>query len=321
MAGIKNVFGGAGANPDQYFGEPDNLQKAFDLLEKYNTKTIDTATLYGESQAILGKAGAGKRFTIDTKATGGFGGADRANVLKEAKESKEQLNSDVDVYYLHAPDYKVPIEETLEAINEVYKSGFFKRFGLSNYKVEDVQKIYDVAKEKGFVLPSVYQGNYNAVARLYESDLFPTLRKLGISFYAYSPIAGGFLTKTKQDILDGKGRFDTSTFLGQMYAKLYSKPSYLSALSDWSDIATEEGTTQADLAYRWVKYNSPLKAEHGDAIIIGARNLEQLEETLKAIDKGPLSEKAARRIDGVWEKIKGDAPIDNYHSYFEDKKE
>ena len=135
-----------------------------------------------------------------------------------------------------------------------------------------------------------------------------------MSFYAYSPIAGGFLTKTKQDMLDGKGRFDTSTDLGKMYAWLYSRPSYLEALAKWEQIAKEEGCSRADLAYRWVKYNSPLKPEHGDAIIIGASSTKQLTETLGSIGKGPLSEKAAKAIDELWESIKHEAPVDNYEA-------
>ena len=102
-------------------------------------------------------------------------------------------------------------------------TGFFKRFGLSNFKAEDVQKVYDICKEKSYPLPEVYQGNYSAVARKQEEVLFPTLRKLGISFYAYSPIAGGFLVKTKQQVLDGAGRFDTSTPIGQMYGGMVRK--------------------------------------------------------------------------------------------------
>ena len=68
------------------------------------------------------------------------------------------LGSDVDVFYIHAPDADTPIEQTLEGVNEVYKMGFFKRFGLSNYKAEDVEKVYNHCKEKGYPLPSVYQG-------------------------------------------------------------------------------------------------------------------------------------------------------------------
>lgn len=62
-----------------------------------------------------------------------------------------------------------------------------------------------------------------------------------MSFYAYSPLAGGFLTKTKQQVLDGAGRFDKNTSIGQMYGGMYGKPSYLEALSEWEAIAKEEG--------------------------------------------------------------------------------
>jgi aflatoxin B1 aldehyde reductase len=176
-----------------------------------------------------------------------------------------------------------------------------------------VEKVYNICKEKGYPLPKVYQGNYSPVARKQETVLFPTLRKLGMSFYAYSPMAGGFLTKTKQNILDGKGRFDKSTPIGEMYSNLYARESYLSALEKWDQAARDEGVTKAELAYRWVKYNSPLKKEHGDAIIIGASSLQQLQETLDAVKKGPLSDKAVKAIDDIWETIKHEAPLDNYH--------
>ena len=78
-----------------------------------------------------------------------------------------------------------PLEDTLAGVNEVYKSGSFSRFGLSNWKVEDVVAAYEHCKKHGYVLPSAYQGPYNAVARGSETDLFPTLRKLGMAFYAY----------------------------------------------------------------------------------------------------------------------------------------
>lgn len=160
-----------------------------------------------------------------------------------------------------------------------------------------------------------YPGNYSPVARKQEDELFPLLRKLGISFYAYSPIAGGFLTKTKQDILDGKGRFDKNTQIGQMYSGLYAKDSMLEALAEWESIAQEEGIPKAELAYRWVTYNSPLKPEHGDAIIVGASSFDQLRQTLASCNKGPLSDNACKRIDAIWKKIEHEAPLDNFHSF------
>lgn len=130
------------------------------------------------------------------------------------------------------------------------------------------------------------------------------------SFYAYSPLAGGFLTKSASDILARKGRFDPSFTYGEAYNKRFNKPCFLEALDKWAAVAEQEGTTKADLAYRWVKYNSPLKPEYGDAIIIGATSLEQLEQTLAGIDKGSVSEEAARAIDEIWEGVKSESVLD-----------
>jgi aflatoxin B1 aldehyde reductase len=97
-----------------------------------------------------------------------------------------------------------------------------------------------------------------------------------------------------------------------MYLDMYGKPAMLDALAKWEKIANEEGCSRAELAYRWVTYNSPLKKEQGDALIIGASSIEQLEQTLKGIKNGPLSKKAVEGIDAIWEEIKHEAPLDNY---------
>lgn len=121
---------GVGINPGYTFGNPDTLKEAFDLLEKGGCSTIDTAALYGSSEEILGKAKAGDRFTIDTKTKGGFnpeGGASKKNVLAEAKNSREKLGTTVDIFYIHSPDHNTDLDETLSAVNEVYKSGMLDR--------------------------------------------------------------------------------------------------------------------------------------------------------------------------------------------------
>ena len=213
---------------------------------------------------------------------------------------------------MHAPDRETPLSETCAGINDAYKEGLFKRFGLSNYSPEDVQAVYDECKKNDWVLPSVYQGNFSPVARKQEETLFPVLRKLDIAFYAYSPIAGGFLTKTRDEIQAGKGRFDTSTPLGKMYAGLYSKPSYLEALGKWDQIAKDNGLERAEMAYRWVTFNSLLTKQHGDACIIGARHIGQLDETLTWLDKGPLTNATCQKINELWKGIEHEAPTDNY---------
>ena len=116
----------------------------------------------------------------------------------------------------------------------------------------------------------MFQGNYNPVARHYESTLFPLLRDLNIAFYAYSPLAGGFLVKDGQTLKtgSGQGRWDPTSRSGKVYNERYVKPSLLEALSEWEAIANEARVSKAALAYRWVTYNSKLSAEHGDGIIV-----------------------------------------------------
>lgn len=96
---------------------------------------------------------------------------------------------------------------------------------------------------------------------------------------------------------------------------MYCKPSMIAALKEWEAIAAEAGVSKAALAYRWVLYHTELKGELGDGCIIGATTTEQLEETLKDIKEGPLPMEAVDKIEGIWERVKAEAPLDNYHSY------
>lgn len=136
------------------------------------------------------------------------------------------------------------------------------------------------------------------------------MRQLNISFNAYSPVAGGFLTKSREQIDSGAGRFKKGTFLGDMYLAMYGKPSFYEALDEWQDVASSEGCSRSALAYRWVRFNSAL--QDGDGIIIGASSVAQLKETIDALNSGPLSANAAKRIENIWAKIAKDAPTDNF---------
>ncbi len=170
-----------------------------------------------------------------------------------------------------------------------------------------------VAKERGFVPPTVYQGNYSLIARKQETTLLPLLWKHGISFNAYSPLAGGFLTKSAKDFDGPVGRFDASTPIGELYMTLYNKPTFLAALGRWDTISTESGIPKAELAYRWVAYNSMLEAGRGDGMVIGARTLEQLRQTLAALKKGPLRKGIVKQIDEIWHMVKDEAGLDNFN--------
>jgi aflatoxin B1 aldehyde reductase len=100
----------------------------------------------------------------------------------------------VHIMYLHAPDRTVPFEETCRAINDAFVEGKFEKFGLSNYTPEEVEQIVQICETNHWVKPTAYQGHYNAIARIHEDILIPTLRKHGISYYAYSPGAGGMFS-------------------------------------------------------------------------------------------------------------------------------
>ncbi|KAF2179883.1 aldehyde reductase [Zopfia rhizophila CBS 207.26] len=305
---VKIIFGAAS------FNDPEKVKPVFETLKKQGVNILDTARLYGSSEEIIGKTPGHEDFIVDTKLQGGFvrGTATREGAISDAQDSLKKVGvKQFDILYIHAPDDTIPIAQTLEGVNDAYKQGIFKRFGLSNFTAEQVQEVYDISKSKGWVLPTVYQGNYSAVARKLETLLFPTLRKLGIAFYAYSPIAGGFLTKTKQQVQDGAGRF-SKDFIGGLYYKLYHRPSYLEALAEWNDIAEKEGIPKAELAYRWVAYHSFVKEELGDGVIFGASSLEQIEQTVQGLRKGPLSADAVKRIEAVWRSIEHEAPVDNW---------
>ncbi|KAJ6551467.1 aldehyde reductase [Mycena capillaripes] len=316
---VKAVFGGYPIGPDKDFPNEESIERVYKLLDEGGCNTIDTARLYGNSEEWMGKTGAGKRFIIDSKTPGGFipGGSTGEAIPQHARETVERLGVEkVDVFYIHAPDPSVELEEQLKGINEAYKAGRFKRFGLSNFKPADVQRAYDICKEKGYPLPTVYQANYNAVARKQEIELVPLLRKLGIAFYVYSPIAGGLLTKTSQQIREGSkaaGRYAKGHLLEGIYGGLYNKPSYHKALDLWGEAAKEAGCSRAELAYRWVAFDSAVDAKYGDAVIFGASKHSQISETLAWLKHGSVGDAAKAKIDEIWKVVEQDAPVDNYN--------
>jgi aflatoxin B1 aldehyde reductase len=153
-----------------------------------------------------------------------------------------------------------------------------------------------------------------------EEELIPLVRELNMSFWAYSPLAGGFLAKTAEYFRSpiNKGRWDPKTEVGKLYNHLYNRPDLVDALDTWGQAAEVEGCSRAALAYRWVRHHSAVGKStrgggDGDAILMGASTVEQVRQTLGYLEDGPLGDEVLRIIEGVWEKVKGEAPFDNYH--------
>lgn len=310
---LKLAIGTAG------FPGAEKLQPALDATKAAGIKEIDTAEMYGNNEIDLGSVGAADQFIISTKNPGGWQPGALKDITPRFNASLDKLKTkSVDILYVHGPDRNLPLDEWVPQVDALHKEGKFKRFGVSNFTPEETRALHDYAKSKGYVLPTVYQGNYNAVSRLIDDTLFPVLRELGIAFYAYSPVAGGFLTKTRaafdQGTVDGRFRRDHEAPVAKMYQDFYYKPKLLEGLGKWEELAEQEGVPRAELAYRWVYYHSALRQDKGDVVIVGASKPEQITQTAEGIRRGPLKPEVVKGIEEVWELVKGEAIVDNFEA-------
>lgn len=223
--------------------------------------------------------------------------------------SLKALNTNkVDMWYLHAPDRSTPYEVTLREVNALHKEGKFDRFGISNYMAWEVAQMYEICDRNGWVKPSVYQGVYNALHRAVEPELLYCLRHYGMSFYAYNPLAGGYLTDKyhrDQSSHEEGSRFDPGRHQGRMYRNRYWQEEYFDALDIIrAAIKKHSGMTEAEAALRWVMHHSELD-KNRDAIIIGASSAKQLEDNLVNFEKGPLPDDILQALDEAWARVKG----------------
>jgi len=242
------------------------------------------------------------------------------DIVKQLNTSLQSLSVPcVDIFYLHWPDHNVPIEETLKGVDQLYKDGKFKEFGLSNYASWEVADIYHICKQSGYVLPTVYQGMYNALTRDIELE-FPSLRRFGIRFYAYNPLAGGMLTGkydfSKEDEKQPIGRFfiDTSNKFTATWAKAYQdrywRDNYKGGVQHVIKILDEtykKEVTLLEASLRWLQHHSNLIDD--DGVILGFSKLEHFQQNVDAACvTEPLHENVIQAFDEAWNNIKSDCP-------------
>jgi aflatoxin B1 aldehyde reductase len=162
----------------------------------------------------------------------------------------------------------------------------------------------EIAVEEGFVMPSVYQGQYNVICRGYEDELFPVLREFGIAFEATSPLAGGFLTgklsyhPSVQSLEGTRFEVGDGNMVGALYRMWYDQPAFHIAMRELDDMAKEHGSTGAQFSLRWLLFHSQLKGP--DEVVIGPSHLEQLQGYLDARKAGPLPKDKFERIDQIF---------------------
>jgi aflatoxin B1 aldehyde reductase len=167
----------------------------------------------------------------------------------------------------------------------------------------------EVAVEEDFVMPSVYQGQYNVICRGYEDELFPVLREFGIAFEATSPLAGGFLTgklsyhPTLQSLEGTRFEVGEGNMVGALYRMWYDQPAFHDAMRKLDTMAKEHDTTGAQFALRWLLFHSQLKSP--DEVVIGPSHFEQLQCYLDARKAGPLPDNKADMVNGLFPTLRG----------------
>ncbi|KAJ7690333.1 NADP-dependent oxidoreductase domain-containing protein [Mycena rosella] len=305
------------------FTTPEATTEVLDVFQKYGHSEVDTARTYGKgtSEEYLGAVGWQKRgIKMETKLapTKGrnmstiFGEGlshSPADLRKGLTDSLKALKTDrVYMYYLHGPDRSVPFEDTLREVNKIFEEGVFERFGISNYLSWEVAQICEICKQNGWILPSVYQGQYSTIQRGVEAELIPCLRAYGISFYAFNPLAGSFLTARytrDQTVFDGSARFDPACMAGKVLRGRYWNDATFKALELLRPVIALHGITESEAALRWLEHHSVLKKEVGDGIVVGAGSTHHLENNLKALDKGPLPADVVEALDAGWAHTRG----------------
>lgn len=285
--------------------------RTLDYCVDHGVNFIDTANVYnkGESEKITGKWLAGNRnkVVLATKVRGKMGeaadeqGLSKAAILKGIDESLQRLQTDhVDLYYLHQPDYAVPIEESLAALESLVKAGKVRYPASSNYSGWQVAEMQALADKNHWTPATVTQPMYNLLARGIEQEYLPMIQHFGLATCVYNPVAGGMLTgKQLRDKPQPGTRFDNN----QMYLDRYWHPGYFDAVDHLTRIAAAAQRPLVSLAINWVLHHTA-----ADCVILGASRLDQLEQNLATLADGPLEQTAVDCCDQVWRDLRGITP-------------
>ena len=307
------------------FGESVFDADALEMVRIYlaaGGDELDTAYVYneGECERILGRLmpqiGRDK-IILDTKVNPRITGKlDAEAAYLQLNESLERLGTDhADVFYLHFPDPNTPVESVLSACCELYREGKFRELGLSNFPAWLVADVWHLCRENKWVLPTVYEGIYNPLTRLAETELNMALNRFGMRFYAYNPLAGG--------LLSGRyGKFEDAPEDGRFthrpnYQKRYWKKSFFDAVDLLKDACENEGITLVEAVFRFLLYHSMLNGDRGDAVILGASKPAHLKQNLAAAEKGPLPQKLLEAFEAAWQLCRADSPA--YFTFYKQK--
>jgi aryl-alcohol dehydrogenase-like predicted oxidoreductase len=262
---------------------------------------IDTANVYarGGAESLLGDVLSGRprdSYVLATKLyfpmddSGENQGLSAAQVHRQIDQSLQRLQTDhVDLYQCHRYDAATPLEETMEALNDVVVNGKARYIGFSEWTARQVQASLDVSREHGWAKFVSSQPQYSMLWRAPEDEVIPLCKANGISQIVWSPLAQGALTgKYKPGAPPPQGSRATSEQMGHMMGG-WLADDVLERVQRLGPIAERLGISMPQLALAWV-----LREENVASAIVGASRPEQVHQNASAsgieLDSATLAE-------------------------------
>lgn len=282
-----NVFGWTCDEPtsfavlDAYMGGGGNF---IDTADTYSTWVA--GHVGGESEAIIGNWMAQRknreRVVIATKVGSRMAndpnaqGLSRRHIMQSCENSLRRLQTDyIDLYQAHIDDQNAPLEETLQAFNDLVQQGKVRYIGASNYSAARLAEALNISQQRGFARYESLQPPYSLANReAYEKELEPLCRKQGIGVITYSSLASGFLTGKY-----GQDKDMPPTPRAQNIQRRYMNEQGFKLLTELERIVATQKATMAQVALAWIIARPGITAP-----IASATSVEQTREMLGALD-------------------------------------
>ena len=246
---------------------------------------FDTADVYGRSEEILGECIAHERDEIvltskvfwNTGADVNARGLSRKHMMQGIENSLRRLKTDyIDFYFVHDFDEQTPMEETLRTLDDLQRQGKILYPAVSNWAAWQISKALGISAKEQLARFELIQPMYNLVKRQAEVEILPMAASEQIGVITYSPLGAGLLSgKYGVNKRPEQGRLVQNARYGDRYG---ADDDFVTA-EQFTKYAQEHDVKPATLAVAWVKANPAVTAP-----IIGARNLNQLEDSLAAAD-------------------------------------
>jgi aryl-alcohol dehydrogenase (NADP+) len=309
-------------NEERWGCDEPTSRAVIDAFLEAGGNFIDTANVYagGRSEEILGRA-LKDRWSDVVLATKGYFplgsgpndmGSTRRNLRRQVEDSLRRLQTDrIDLYQLHIWDPLTPIEETMGVLADLVHEGKIDYIGCCNFTAWQIVVAQERAEQLGLERFVTVQPQYNLLCRDIEQEVMGAVDLYGMGILPWSPLAFGFLTG-KYDRNGGsaeRARFvglDEKDFLVGWKARYFNDHGF-DVVEVLREEAERNGTTCVALAIRWL-----LEQPNVTSVIIGPRNLEQLEGNLAAVDVQP-QEATMERLEESTE------PIESYLDFMQAK--